>query len=335
MHVAPALCRDGAHAVEGPPGRVLAEACLTPVGLVGGRQVCDVGVQRHVDGGGHVVEGKPAKCPYFIGHLRPALDDGAIHGEMHRYVAFPTLVPPAVDLVELHLIGLHEGIGHRRNDLFAFFVGHGQGFAHVVWRAFIIVAEEAHHLFNSHEGVGFDGEGVVFRVGVQVQGGGEQVEDTPFAATAGYHGAGGWCVGVGELEGGLAVPPAHLLGQAVHVVGGHEVVFVFEVYLPDGGGVGVDGHMVVGHALRGPDGTHLVLAGTEDLEVPDFVLVRDGEAFAGIDPAVLFEQFTGGADGVACGGAALQQQHTEALAVDESLVGLEFCASPEGRFADS
>ena len=69
--------------------------------------------------------------------------------------------------------------------------------------------------------------------------------------------------------------------------------------------------------------------------MPDLILVGYGEALARVYPAILFQQDARRADGLARGGAALQQQHAEALAVDKAAVGLQLCASAEGRFADS
>ena len=92
--------------------------------------------------------------------------------------------------------------------------------------------------------------------------------------------------------------------------------------------------MVVGHALSRPNGPQFALAGTEDFEVPHFVLVGDGEALARINPAVFLQQHARGFDGLASGAAPLQQQHAEPLAVNESAVGLELRTTAEGRFAD-
>ena len=334
VHVAPALARDGAHAVEAPPSGLLAEAGGAAVGLVSCRQVGDIGIDGHIDGGSHIVQSEPAQCAHLVGQVGAALDDGAIHGEMHGNIALAQFIPAAVDAEEVQLVALHEGVGHGGDDLLAILVSHGQRLAHVVGCAFVVVFEHGHHLLDGHQRVGFHGEGVVFGVGVEVQRRSQQVEHAPLTTAAGNHGACAGCVGVGELESGFAVPPAVLLGQRIDVVGGHEVVFVLEVYFAYGRGIGIDGHMVVGHALSRPHGTHLAFAGAEDFEVPHFILVGNGKALAGIVPAVAFQQVSCHADGFARGGAALHHQHAQTLAVDEAAVGFQLCTSAEGRFAD-
>ena len=66
--------------------------------------------------------------------------------------------------------------------------------------------------------------------------------------------------------------------------------------------------MALGDADRRPDGALLERPWRHDLEVPDLVLVADGEALTSVDVAVLLRQGAHYLDGLAGGLGPLQAE---------------------------
>ena len=155
MHIAPALGGQRTHAVERPPCGIPAKTCQATVRLIRFRQICNIRINRHIDRRGDIVQGEPAQRTHLIGQPVAALNDGGINCEMYRNTAFAALVPAAVDAVQLQFIKLHEGIGHRGNDIFSIFIRDCQRLAHVIRSSFVIVMENAHHLLQGNQCIGF------------------------------------------------------------------------------------------------------------------------------------------------------------------------------------
>ncbi len=173
-------------------------------------------------------------------------------------------------------------------------------------------------------------------VGIQFQGGSQQGQHAPLAARGGEAESAVRIVGFVEPKrlATLGVPIAPLSGQLFDVLGCHEEVGVVQIQLANARCVGDDGDVIVGHALRGPDGADLVLARPDDLQHPDFLRVGDGERFADVTPTVSFQQLACQSNRLPRRRGSFQNQACERLAVDQPFVAQQLITSAESRFAD-
>ena len=225
-------------------------------------------------------------------------------------------------------------MGEGTDDLGRILVQGEEVLAHVVVRSFVGAAEKGHHVADVDRFLRLDGEGEFFHVHVKAEGRCQVTEDEILTDLVVASLGAGNVVGFPENQVSFAVPQAELAGDGLHIVGAHEIVFVLPVDLPDPGNVGGNGDFVVRNSLGGPYGARPSLPGPEDFEEPGFLLVRDGQAFAGIAVSVFLGDGTHQSDGVPGVVAAHQGEPGQFLYQEHAVGVLEGIGTTEGRFTD-
>mmetsp|Transcript_28508 Transcript_28508/g.46024 ORF Transcript_28508/g.46024 Transcript_28508/m.46024 type:complete len:449 (-) Transcript_28508:629-1975(-) len=255
--------------VERPIGRFWVELALHSLQVTVWHRSLPV-VEGHVHCAMRSVQSKPHHSGHAFGHMKAGLHHVAVEGPENRDGPFPgALVPVRPRQAPVAVIAHWAPEGPS-----------GQTFGEVKLCALVVVAEDDHDIARTDLFVRADGEGVrgsagadhVPPIGVELEGGGHQVIDPPHPAAIVQRDDRDWrvvLVGLGEVELALfGRPPPHFQGQALDVGGGHVVVMIVQVQFTDDEGVGGGEEAVVGHALRGPHSTCVVLAG-HHVEDPD------------------------------------------------------------------
>ena len=109
-----------------------------------------------------------------------------------------------------------------------------------------------------------------------------------------------------------------------------ERAFLFERELADAAEVGMGANTVVGDTEGDPYSTFTARAFAYDFHNPRFVGVAYGDAFAAAVIAILLDESSHAADGLAGGGGALQRQPHKAEVVEQPFAIDQFKAAVEG-----
>mmetsp|Transcript_23761 Transcript_23761/g.73724 ORF Transcript_23761/g.73724 Transcript_23761/m.73724 type:complete len:617 (+) Transcript_23761:594-2444(+) len=267
--------------VEGPPsdlGAELRHVTLVAVEALGGAMCCGP-KEGQVGGAVGRVVAEPGDAPAPGPGLQDVRPGRAVHGD--------GALPEALETLRRYGAAVGRAEGPCRHAA-----------REVVGRALVVVPQHIHDLVRRDgtlggwhgPGEGLRGLGEVALVGVELRalGRAQKAEDAPHAPATvegqgvlqelGHRGvlaAGVRCEAVGaeEVEDAwqvvLGAPPAHLPRKLCDARAVEEVLWVAEVHLPDGEGVG-HGHNVAGrHTLCSPDRAGVGLAG-HDVEDPEF-----------------------------------------------------------------
>ena len=137
-----------------------------------------------------------------------------------------------------------------------------------------------------------------------------------------------------EDELTFAIPETVAAGNRLDIVGAHEVFGVATLQTADTGDVAAHAHLVVGDALCRPNSSDIALAFAKDFHLPHFVRVGNGDAFAAVAITVDFDEVANEADGVACGGAALEGDALKFLDKEHTCRVDQCVGTAESAFAD-
>ena len=152
--------------------------------------------------------------------------------------------------------------------------------AHVKFASLVIVSQQFHHLSHVHQRVRLDRERDFVHIVGQIQRrskGAENVEfPLPEVLAAGIFAV----YSLPVVEPALSVPEPVVQKNLLEVVGGEEVPAVAAVNAAYARDVGGDSYVIVRNTLRYPGCALVMLAVAGDFELPDLILVRNGEAFA-------------------------------------------------------
>ncbi len=180
--------------------------------------------------------------------------------------------------------------------------------------------------------VRFDRKRQLFHVCIQIQVGCHRTQDEQLSGRVGFP----TTVGFPEPERFAAggIPPAHLLGQYVHIVGSHEVIGIIQIEPADPGYIGRYPDMIIRDAHRCPYRTCLQRTCAHDLELPDLFRIGEGQAFTVVSVAVLLDQFAYQLNGFPGRGATFQNDFLQLLYQEKAVLIDQDAASADRRFAD-
>ena len=321
--------------IENPPAGIGVET-VDVTGLAAIGYFAHAHVEGEIAGGIGVIPSEPGQAADFIRESGAGLGEDGAAGLRHGDGALPGVA----DIIHFPGEGpIADGVS----------IGAGINTgAHIVRGAVIAVAGEGHDIADGEFFIRGDGPrvelsagntlGVIIR---EIQRRSGTAEEAPDAFFAGAF-AGVVDTAIGGFKGeGLAafgVVAAGLNGEGFDVGCIEAVLGVVPGEIADSGLVSVSGDMSIGDFEGNPDGAGIFFriggAGADDFKDPDFIGVANGEGFAQVDIAVLFNFADHDLDGLAGGACLLESDGDELGVFQRADFVLEFGGAFEGGFGD-